>query len=129
MLTDTEAELRERLVRMETQVANMALALQNMATELKILSEKVASEKLDETERNAYQRGALRIGYAVLSAALAGLLVGGASLITAEHHRVLRVARTLADLDGVSDIGRLHLAEALSYRATGDGGGHAAPVN
>ena len=33
------------------------------------------------------------------------------------YHRVLRVARTLADLDGVAQIGRLHLAEALSYRA------------
>ncbi len=29
----------------------------------------------------------------------------------------LRVARTLADLDGADKIGRLHLAEALSYRA------------
>ena len=33
------------------------------------------------------------------------------------YHRVLRVARTLADLDGAERIGRLHLAEALSYRA------------
>src|SRR5476649_1872260 len=33
------------------------------------------------------------------------------------YHRVLRVARTLADLDGTEKIGRLHLAEALSYRA------------
>lgn len=33
------------------------------------------------------------------------------------YHRVLRVARTLADLDGADEIGRLHLAEALSYRA------------
>src|SRR5262244_1329839 len=33
------------------------------------------------------------------------------------YHRVLRVARTLADLDGAEKIGRLHLAEALSYRA------------
>jgi magnesium chelatase family protein len=33
------------------------------------------------------------------------------------YHRVLRVARTLADLDGADNIGRLHLAEALSYRA------------
>ena len=33
------------------------------------------------------------------------------------YHRVLRVARTLADLDGADRIGRLHLAEALSYRA------------
>jgi magnesium chelatase family protein len=33
------------------------------------------------------------------------------------YHRVLRVARTLADLDGAEKVGRLHLAEALSYRA------------
>ncbi|HET7492605.1 MAG TPA: ATP-binding protein, partial [Bradyrhizobium sp.] len=36
------------------------------------------------------------------------------------YHRVLRVARTLADLDGADGIGRLHLAEALSYRALSD---------
>ena len=32
------------------------------------------------------------------------------------YHRVLRVARTLADLDGSERIARIHLAEALSYR-------------
>jgi magnesium chelatase family protein len=32
------------------------------------------------------------------------------------YHRVLRVARTIADLDGKEMISRLHLAEALSYR-------------
>ena len=32
------------------------------------------------------------------------------------YHRVLRVARTLADLDGIESVGRLHIAEALSYR-------------
>ncbi len=32
-------------------------------------------------------------------------------------HRVLKVARTIADLDGEAVIRRLHLAEALSYRA------------
>ena len=32
------------------------------------------------------------------------------------YHRVLRVARTLADLDGSSSVGRRHVAEALSYR-------------
>jgi magnesium chelatase family protein len=36
------------------------------------------------------------------------------------YHRVLRVARTLADLDGVEKVGRVHLAEALSYRALAD---------
>jgi magnesium chelatase family protein len=36
------------------------------------------------------------------------------------YHRVLRVARTLADLDGSEAVGRIHLAEALSYRALTD---------
>jgi magnesium chelatase family protein len=35
-------------------------------------------------------------------------------------HRVLRVARTLADLDGEDAVGRIHVAEALSYRARTD---------
>jgi magnesium chelatase family protein len=32
------------------------------------------------------------------------------------YHRVLRVARTLADLDGAPAVRRPHIAEALSYR-------------
>ena len=31
-------------------------------------------------------------------------------------HRTLRVARTLADLDGSETVSRIHVAEALSYR-------------
>mgnify|MGYP000875331665 FL=1 len=36
------------------------------------------------------------------------------------YHRVLKVARTLADLDGAERVGRIHLAEALSYRGLSD---------
>ncbi len=32
------------------------------------------------------------------------------------YHRVLKVARTIADLEGASDIGHAHIAEAIQYR-------------
>ncbi|MEM7445011.1 MAG: YifB family Mg chelatase-like AAA ATPase [Pseudomonadota bacterium] len=37
------------------------------------------------------------------------------------YHRVLRVARTLADLDGAGGVARPHIAEALSYRRLAPG--------
>jgi magnesium chelatase family protein len=37
------------------------------------------------------------------------------------YHRVMRVARSLADLDGAFRVGRLHIAEALSYRRIAPG--------
>lgn len=36
------------------------------------------------------------------------------------YHRVLKVARTLADLDDKQTVGRIHLAEAISYRIAGE---------
>ncbi|MNL86558.1 Competence protein ComM [compost metagenome] len=36
------------------------------------------------------------------------------------YHRVLKVARTLADLEGSDKLGRIHLAEAISYRIPSD---------
>lgn len=35
------------------------------------------------------------------------------------YHRILRVARTLADLQGAETMGRAHIAEALGYRRRG----------
>ena len=34
------------------------------------------------------------------------------------YHKILRVARTIADIDGSEDIMRIHLMEAVSYRIT-----------
>ncbi|MGB7432772.1 MAG: YifB family Mg chelatase-like AAA ATPase [Ahrensia sp.] len=36
------------------------------------------------------------------------------------YHRILKVARTLADLDNADDVARIHIAEAISYRMAGE---------
>jgi len=68
---------------------------------------------------NAEADGKVLETIAVLDAAGMALLRDAAdamNLSARGYHRVLRVARTIADLDDKEMISRLHLAEALSYR-------------
>ena len=73
----------------------------------------------------ALVRGGLRAKPGEISLAHNGVLflreASDAMRLSARgYHRVLRVARTLADLDGDDAVRRVHLAEALAYRALTD---------
>ena len=86
---------------------------------------RVAAARQRQLERygaircNAEADGELLEAVAAPDAAGRALLTEAAErmrLSARGYHRVLRVARTLADLDGVEAVRRLHVAEALSYR-------------
>jgi magnesium chelatase family protein len=73
---------------------------------------------------NARAEGALLDRVATPDAAGQTLLTDAADrmqLTARGYHRVLKVARTLADLDGADSVRRLHVAEALSYRRLAPG--------
>jgi magnesium chelatase family protein len=88
-----------------------------------IQAERYAALGLDGVRTNAQANGPALEEAARTDAAGTTLLRDAADamqLSARGYHRVLRVARTLADLDGAERVGRLHLAEALSYRALAD---------
>jgi magnesium chelatase family protein len=74
---------------------------------------------LDNLRTNAQADGTILEEIAALDSAGTALIRDAAdamNLSARGYHRVLRVARTIADLDGREKISRIHLAEALSYR-------------
>jgi magnesium chelatase family protein len=85
--------------------------------------ERYAAIGLPQVRSNAAAQGPLLEELARPDASGLALLRDAADamrLSARGYHRVLRVARTLADLDGAEKVGRVHLAEALSYRALVD---------
>ena len=88
-----------------------------------IQSQRYTALGLPSTVTNAQVSGALLEDAARPDKAGLSLLREAADamrLSARGYHRVLRVARTLADLDGADTVSRVHLAEALSYRALSD---------
>jgi magnesium chelatase family protein len=88
-----------------------------------IQAERYAARGLPGVLTNAQANGPLLEEVAQADASGMALLRDAADsmhLSARGYHRVLRVARTLADLDGAGRVGRIHLAEALSYRALTD---------
>jgi magnesium chelatase family protein len=90
---------------------------------------RVAAARAVQTERhagaegrrpvNADAPGAAIEGMCGLDAAAKALLTQAAeqlALTARGYHRVLKVARTVADLDGADRVARVHLAEALTWR-------------
>jgi magnesium chelatase family protein len=70
---------------------------------------------------NAHLRGNELRTHAELDAASSALLAGAMQrerLSARGHDRIIRVARTIADLAGAATIARDHVAEALLYRRT-----------
>jgi magnesium chelatase family protein len=94
-----------------------------------VVARRVAAARARQTERyvdapvtirtNAEADGALLERWATPDEAGRNLLAEAAErmrLTARGYTRVLRVARTIADLAGANQVGRIHVAEALSYR-------------
>lgn len=84
-----------------------------------IQSARYAAEGADDVRVNAAADGVLLERVAGPDEAGRTLLGEAAErlrLSARGYHRILRVARTIADLEGQSQVRRIHIAEAVSYR-------------
>lgn len=105
-----------------------------------IVAARIAAARDAQIARSVSETGAAVVNAALPDAALERFATpdaDGAALLTraAEtlgfsargYHRILRVARTLADLEGTDAVKRRHVAEAVSYRRR-EGGVATAPA-
>ena len=75
--------------------------------------------KTPEIRVNAEAEGRMLDGIVTLdteSRAFLGQVSERFGLSARGYHRVLRVARTIADLDGSTEVRKPHIAEAVSFR-------------
>ena len=94
-----------------------AVTARRIATARKIQEERFAG--ISGCLVNADAEGELLEKIATPDADGASLLTKAADkfrLTARGYHRILRVARTIADLDGSTNVERSHIAEAISYR-------------
>lgn len=93
------------------------------------IAARIATARAMQNERSAAIGDGFKLNAALSDAALEKVAApdadGGALLTRAAetlgfsargYHRILRVARTLADLEGADGVKRRHIAEAVSYR-------------
>jgi len=100
-----------------------AVVAERVARARKLQQERFTAFGLPAWTTNAHCSTALIEEIAAPDAAGAALLKEASEKMgfsARAYHRVLKVARTLADLAGEEKVGRLHLAEAISYRMAGD---------
>lgn len=122
--------------RIDMHVAVGAVALRDLSSEASSepthsIRQRVARARRAQLDRFAKLRGVScnahapgrwidsygRIG--VDARALLEKAAGSLSLSARSYHRVLRVSRTIADIDGHDRVGEAHVAEALRYRPSG----------
>jgi magnesium chelatase family protein len=92
------------------------------------ISERVAAARKRQIARlkksgaysNSQMNGRAIRAYCRLSSSCARLMENAAKkfgLSARAYYRILKIARTIADLDGEADLGTDHIAEAVQYRS------------